>query len=38
MRFKFRGEWRGAGLTWGGPVKVYVFMPKKFTGGGWTEQ
>jgi len=38
MKFKFRGEWRGESLVWGGPTKVNVFMPRKFTGGGWTEQ
>jgi len=34
MKFKFRGEWRGHN----GRVKVYVFFPRKFTGGGWIEE
>ncbi len=37
MKFKFRGEWRGENRARNN-AKVYIFFPRKFTGGGWTEQ
>lgn len=39
MRFKYRDQWRGWDSKWTtSPVTVRIFMPGKFTGGGWTEQ
>ncbi|MBA7599863.1 hypothetical protein ES703_06908 [subsurface metagenome] len=39
MKFKYRGQWRGWDSRWRPePVTVRIFMPSKFTGGGWAEQ